>query len=211
MTLFDAVKAGVTAREAAERYGLKVEKRGSRYFTRCIFHQEKTASMLIDRAFYCFGCGGKGSVIDLVARLFDLQPKEAAEKLAQDFGIPYTGHMTQEDRKALEEARVRRDQAVQVKRAEETFFRNLADYAHLLRIWKAENAPKRPEDPWDECFVEAVRELPFVEYLLDQFLEADEDEKKELLRTYGGQTLDKGTRQNGSGPHEGGGPARAAG
>ena len=42
---------------------------------------------LNERYFYCFGCGATGDVIDLVAKLFDLSSYEAAQKLAQDFGI----------------------------------------------------------------------------------------------------------------------------
>ena len=37
--------------------------------------------------FYCFGCGVTGDVIDFTARFYDLSPREAAEKLAQDFGL----------------------------------------------------------------------------------------------------------------------------
>ena len=42
---------------------------------------------LNERYFYCFGCGATGDVIDFVARLFGLNSYEAAQKLAQDFGI----------------------------------------------------------------------------------------------------------------------------
>ena len=42
---------------------------------------------LNERYFYCFGCGATGDVIDLVARLFGLSSFEAAQKLAQNFGI----------------------------------------------------------------------------------------------------------------------------
>ena len=42
---------------------------------------------LNERYFYCFGCGATGDVIDLVARLFVLRSFEAAQKLAQDFGL----------------------------------------------------------------------------------------------------------------------------
>ena len=44
---------------------------------------------LNEEYFYCFGCGATGDVIDLTARLYNLSPKEAAEKLAQDFGLIY--------------------------------------------------------------------------------------------------------------------------
>ena len=35
----------------------------------------------------CFGCGANGDAIDLTAKLFDLNPRQAAEKLAHDFGL----------------------------------------------------------------------------------------------------------------------------
>ena len=54
------------------------------------FHDDKNPSMkLNEEYFYCFGCGATGDVIDLTARLYNLSPKEAAEKLAQDFGLIY--------------------------------------------------------------------------------------------------------------------------
>ncbi len=45
--------------------------------------------MKVDTRFHCFGCGADGDVTDFTARLYDLSPKEAAEKLAQDFGLSY--------------------------------------------------------------------------------------------------------------------------
>mgnify|MGYP001779670609 CR=1 FL=1 len=35
---------------------------------------------LNEEYFYCFGCGATGDVIDFTARLYNLSPKEAAEK-----------------------------------------------------------------------------------------------------------------------------------
>ena len=55
----------------------------------CPFHDDKNPSMKVDQRFHCFGCGEDGDVIDFTAKLFDLSPKEAAEKLAQDFGLIY--------------------------------------------------------------------------------------------------------------------------
>ena len=42
---------------------------------------------LNDNYYYCFGCGANGDAIDLTAKLFDLNPRQAAEKLASDFGL----------------------------------------------------------------------------------------------------------------------------
>lgn len=85
MTLFELVKQTIQVRDAAEHYGLQVNHSG---MCRCPFHEDRHPSMkLNERYFYCFGCGATGDVIDLVARLFGLSSFEAAQKLAQDFGI----------------------------------------------------------------------------------------------------------------------------
>ena len=87
MDIFEAVKEQVTAREAAERYGIQVSRYGMAV---CPFHQDKNPSLKLDRRFHCFGCGADGDVINLVARLFGLKNGEAAKKIAEDFGVLYT-------------------------------------------------------------------------------------------------------------------------
>ena len=84
---FETVKQSVTVREAAQMYGIEVNRNG---MACCPFHDDKHPSMkLNEEYFYCFGCGATGDVIDFTARLYNLPPKEAAEKLAQDFGLAY--------------------------------------------------------------------------------------------------------------------------
>ena len=86
MSIFEAVKQSVTTWQAAERYGIRVERNG---MCRCPFHDDSTPSMKLDRRYYCFGCGATGDVIDFVSRLRGIGSKEAAILLAQDFAIPY--------------------------------------------------------------------------------------------------------------------------
>ena len=70
MTIYETVKAAVTVRQAAEHYGLKVNRNG---MTCCPFHQDRHPSMkLYEDHFYCFGCGATGDVIDFTARLFGI-------------------------------------------------------------------------------------------------------------------------------------------
>ena len=85
MSIFEAVKQSVTTRQAAERYGIRVERNG---MCRCPFHDDSTPSMKLDRRYYCFGCGATGDVIDFVSRLRGIGSKDAAILLAQDFAIP---------------------------------------------------------------------------------------------------------------------------
>ena len=86
MNVFEAVKQSVTTRQAAERYGIKVNRNG---MCVCPFHNDRNPSMKVDRRFYCFGCGATGDVIDFVSRFYGIGSKEAALMLAQDFSIPY--------------------------------------------------------------------------------------------------------------------------
>ena len=83
MTIFEQAKQLATTREAAEYYGLKVERNG---MACCPFHEDHTPSLKLDERFHCFGCGEDGDVIDFVSRLFGLTAKEAAEKIITDFG-----------------------------------------------------------------------------------------------------------------------------
>ena len=88
---FKTIKGLVTAREAAEHYGLTVNSRG---MALCPFHDDHNPSMKLDERFHCFGCGEDGDVIDFTAKYFNLSLREAAEKLLADFGngveLPYT-------------------------------------------------------------------------------------------------------------------------
>ena len=75
---FKAIKGLVTAREAAEHYGLSVSSRG---MALCPFHDDHNPSMKLDERFHCFGCGEDGDVIDFTAKYFNLTLREAATSL----------------------------------------------------------------------------------------------------------------------------------
>ena len=169
--VFETVKQSVTVREAAERYGIEVKRGG---MVCCPFHDDKNPSMkLNEEYFYCFGCGATGDVIDLTARLYNLSPKEAAEKLAQDFGLIYDSQAPPRrnyvrQKTEAQKFRENRDHA----------FRVLADYFHLLRKWEAGYTPKTPEEPMHPRFLEAVQQKDYIGYLLDSFLEDSPEEQK---------------------------------
>ena len=86
MNIFEAVKQSVTTRQAAEYYGIRVNRNGMAV---CPFHRDKNPSMKVDKRFHCFACQADGDAVDFVSRLFGLPSKEAAMKLADDFSIPY--------------------------------------------------------------------------------------------------------------------------
>ena len=170
-SVFEAVKQSVTVREAAQMYGIEVNRSG---MACCPFHDDKNPSMkLNEEYFYCFGCGATGDVIDFTARLYNLSPKEAAEKLAQDFGLAYDSQAPPRrryDRQKTEAQKFKEDR--------DHAFRVLADYYHLLRKWETDYSPKTPEENPHPRFMEAIQKKDYTGYLLDFFLEDGLEEQK---------------------------------
>ena len=168
--VFEAVKQSVSTREAAEFYGIKVSRTG---MACCPFHDDKNPSMKVDQRFHCFGCGEDGDVIDFTAKLFDLSPKEAAEKLAQDFGLIYDSQAPPRRRYVRQKT-----EAQQFREDRQRCYRVLSDYYYLLKKWEADRSPRTPEEEPHPRFVEAIQKKTYVEYLLDLFLYESEEEQK---------------------------------
>ena len=169
--VFEAVKQSVSTREAAEFYGIKVSRTG---MACCPFHDDKNPSMKLNKEyFYCFGCGATGDVIDLTARIYNLAPKEAAEKLAQDFGLIYDSQAPPRRRYVRQKT-----EAQKFREDRQRCYRVLSDYYYLLKKWEADNSPRTPEEEPHPRFVEAIQKKTYVEYLLDLFLYESEEEQK---------------------------------
>ena len=170
-SVFETVKQSITVREAAQMYGIEVNRSG---MACCPFHDDKNPSMkLNEEYFYCFGCGATGDVIDFTARLYNLSPKEAAEKLAQDFGLAYDSQAPPRRRYVRQKS-----EAQKFKENRDHTFRVLADYFHLLRKWETDYTPKTPEENPHPRFMEAIQRKDYVGYLLDFFLEDGPEEQK---------------------------------
>ena len=168
--VFEAVKQSVSTREAAEFYGIEVKRNG---MACCPFHDDKNPSMKVDQRFHCFGCGEDGDVIDFTAKLFNLSPKEAAEKLAQDFGLIYDSQAPPRRRYVRQKTEVQK-----FREDRQRCYRVLSDYYYLLKKWEADRSPRTPEEEPHPCFVEAIQKKAYVEYLLDLFLYESEEEQK---------------------------------
>ena len=169
-SVFEAVKQSITVREAAQMYGIEVNRSG---MACCPFHDDKNPSMkLNEEYFYCFGCGATGDVIDFTARLYNLSPKEAAEKLAQDFGLAYDSQAPPRRRYVRQKS-----EAQKFKEDRDHAFRVLADYFHLLHKWETDYTPKTPEENPHPRFMEAIQKKDYVGYLLDFFLEDSPEEQ----------------------------------
>ena len=168
--VFEAVKQSVSTRDAAAFYGIEVKRNG---MACCPFHDDKNPSMKVDQRFHCFGCGEDGDVIDFTAKLFNLSPKEAAEKLAQDFGLIYDSQAPPRRRYVRQKT-----EAQKFREDRQHCYRVLSDYYYLLKKWEADRSPRTPEEEPHPRFVEAIQKKPYVDYLLDLFLYESEEEQK---------------------------------
>ena len=169
MDLFTQIKMAVSVKEAAEYYGLEVN-RGS--MVCCPFHADRTPSMkLNEEYFYCFGCGASGDVIDLSARRFGLSGYDAAKKLAADFGI------VEQKPSVLRKLKRSKSQA----ELESRSFRVLGDYLQILQDWKTHCAPQSPEDAIDPRYAEACHMLERIENMLDILAFGTPQERGEVV------------------------------
>lgn len=174
MNVFETVKASVSVPEAARAYGFTVTRHN---MPRCPFHDDSHPSLKLNPDFYyCFGCGAKGDVIDLVARLFDLSSYEAARKIAEDFGI---------DPDKPSEAAVlakHRHPMIRAFRDDERYCqRVLCDYLYLLEEWKVQYAPASMDEEPDDRFVEACQMLDYIEYLADLLTIGDLNQREAVV------------------------------
>ena len=174
MTIYENIKAAISVKQAAEHYGLKVSRNG---MACCPFHHDRHPSLkLNENYFFCFGCRAKGDVIDLVARMFELSGYEAAQRLAADFGIS-----TEPGQAVAASCKPKRPNIRQFREDEMLCFRVLMDYLHLLEDWKVRYAPRTPDEPYDDRFVEALQMHCHIEYMADVLTVGDLEERVALV------------------------------
>ncbi len=161
MSLFQKIKSAITVPQAAKVYGMEPDRRS---MVCCPFHSDNTPSMkLNDTYYYCFGCGATGDVIDLTAKLFSLNPRQAAEKLVHDFGLDPDKPPANAIALPLPKRGLTDEQRADVAYC----LRVLTDYLDLLHDWRERYKPTSPEEPQDERFVEALHMTDLIEHLTD--------------------------------------------
>ena len=192
MNIFQKVKERVTARQVAEKYGLKVRQNG---MACCPFHNDKHPSMKIDRNYYCFACGAKGDAVNYVAILFGLSQFEAAKKINEDFalGIPIG---KQEVRKKRE-PEVWKKEKVPTKEERIRFVRKKIDewtrdaanvllrYLRWMEFWNEFYKPESMEAEWHPLFAEALQNESKISFLVDILMFGTDEEVLDFSRTDG--------------------------
>lgn len=157
------IKRMVTSRELLEHVGVHVGHGG---FACCPLHREKTASLKVygdpKRGWHCFGCGLGGSVIDLAMALWETDFRGACERLNDEFhlGLDLHRQLTAEEKRAFrekiareQEERERRRRRVQ--EAETAYWAAFDAWMENDRVL-TDQAPRSPEEPFTEAFVQAA-------------------------------------------------------
>ena len=110
-------------------------------------------------------------MIDFAAKLFQLSLRQAAEKLAADFGLSATGDFPPICCRPVERPPSQKEQLYKI----------LCSYRSLLANWRMTYAPQNPEEPLHSCFIASLHYAERVQYLLDILLQGSLHEKQQLL------------------------------
>lgn len=155
MGTLDQVKARVSARQAAERYGVDVNRAGK---ARCIWHSPDAHPSLSfkDGYCHCFTCGRGGSSIDVVMQLYGLSVADAAGKLNEDFslGLSYSKPTAGAYRHSVQDKVLTDAFSKWVFHAVQT----LTAYFRLLHWAEIHLAPATMGDSLHPLFAEAITE-----------------------------------------------------
>ena len=88
----DRLKGEVSIERLLHARGVELKRVGKDLKGRCPFHgPDEDPSLSVDpgrNVFHCFGCGAKGSVVDLVMRLEGVSFRHAVEILLADYPSP---------------------------------------------------------------------------------------------------------------------------
>ena len=186
MNIFQEMKERVTARQVAERYGLKVSRNG---MARCPFHNDKHPSMKLDRNYYCFACGAKGDAVNYVAILFGLSQFEAAKKINEDFSLEIPIEKTEIRRKQKEKVPTKEERIQFVQKKIDGWVKDavnvLLRYLRWMEFWKEFYKPESMEEEWRPLFVEALQNESKISYLVDMLMFGTDEEVLDFSGTDG--------------------------
>lgn len=136
-------------------------------FSRCPFHNEKTASFKLfenNNSFYCFGCGVGGDEINFVSKLFNISYYESMKKLNEDYNLGLFCKVVKTDircsKEATEQARKRLKAAQLAIKRKDNYFKIIEYFKWLQR---------QPQTSL------VTHDLAFIERLLDKWILCDSE------------------------------------
>lgn len=186
MNIFLEVKERLTARQAAEYYGLKVKKNGTAC---CPFHDDKHPSMKIDKNYHCFACGVGGDAVDYVSRMFGLSQYDAALKLIGDFSLPVevrgNTELNIQEKERIHREKAERERIAHIKERFEKWCSQTIDMLRncILEIDDVNHflIEKPPDIIFSEDYAQMLHAEPLINYWLDILCMGEVSERQEMF------------------------------
>ena len=186
MNIFSEVKEHLTARQAAEYYGLQVKRNG---LACCPFHDDRHPSMKIDKNYHCFACGVGGDVIDYVSRRYGLSQFDAALKLIEDFSLPVdirgNTELGVQEKERIRREKAERERVIDIRKRFEKWCNRTVDILKncILEIDSVNRflIGKPPDIIFSEDYAQMLHAEPLINYWLDILCMGDVSERRELF------------------------------
>ena len=175
MNIFAEIKDRVSAKDIAYRYLGNPHKRiGDKLWYPSPFRQEKIPSFVVSDSFHDFGENWHGDGVDLVGRLYNMKPADAAKMIAKDFGIAYENEY--ESEYIIKLRKKEREERENAKRMLEEWFNDtydgLCDIYDMYRL--AEKVLEKKIVA--KCLLQS--DIDRLEYVMDKFISAKTTEDK---------------------------------
>ncbi|KUO52357.1 MAG: hypothetical protein APF76_04800 [Desulfitibacter sp. BRH_c19] len=91
VSIYEEVKYLVRIEDTIQAFsGVELNKKGTKLFGTCPFHEDKSPSLAVypnKNDFYCFGCGTGGDSISFVEKLLNITSFEAAKAISDRFNV----------------------------------------------------------------------------------------------------------------------------
>lgn len=171
----EEIKSRISMHDAIAMYAPRPAPRHNRI--PCPIHQGDSFNLSFsEHLYHCFVCGDGGDVIRFVQHIFNIDFKQAIEKLNSDFhiGIPLERRMTLREQydaqKRYSEIMVERERKEAENREYEALCNSLWDEWCRLDFNRMKYAPNDAEAPLHPLFVEALQKIDYQSYLIDSLL-----------------------------------------
>lgn len=168
-TITDTIRQSVSAYQAGEALGLKIDKNGR---CACPAHNGRNNNCRLDkgdRGWHCFKCNAGGDTVSLVQTVNQCSFWQAIEWLNSAFHLclpldrPMDKNAAEAARRAKERKQAEREQKQAIERMEYDLYVICGRLLESLEADKERYRPRRANEEWDERFVNAVRMIPEVE------------------------------------------------
>jgi DNA primase len=167
------IKESVSALEVGQVIGLNIDQHGR---CSCPFHNGKDRNMKLfggNRGFSCFVCHETGDCIKLAQQYYKMSFRDTILWFNSTFNLSLDldGRIDEEQRRQAEMAQRMRKEATEQKELKDRMSFGvmlMADrIVERLEDIRDANAPKTPNERWNDAFCNAIRSLPGAREFVD--------------------------------------------